>query len=391
MDKCINYKRQKLNTTFAIKDLLLIIALLLFLFSDFVQFVFFEILWLCSVIILIVLNYENCKHYHNEKIIKAMKLFIISVLFLFLLHLAVGSLRPESAMRLYGLTKRMLIPCIMFYCFYKNDKLIYLWKIVVPFLVVLNIVFFYAHIIVGNPYADPFGSVNVIGGLNIIVLPLVLFRVVKNRHCIENLFNIILIFLIVINAIIFDATTYKYLFYGFTVLLIFSFIFKSKKYKKLYCNLAGLAVLCLIILPIILVITKILPTDFFLYQNRYIIWARGYNQFGELSIIEQILGSGNNIVRMESNSFEAHNITMDVLMIYGWVGVVLLFFFFWRVVGYSKKINNISKRSIFMTTLLIYTIVCFMNPYFTGVTYFQIISWATIFGFTNINDAQIMD
>lgn len=391
MDKCINYKRQKLNTTFAIKDLLLIITLLLFLFSDFVPFLFFEILWLCSVIILIVLNYENCKHYHNEKIIKISKIYFILFLFLFLLHLAVGSLRPESVMRLYGLTKRMLIPCIMFYCFYKNDNLIYLWGIIIPFLIVLNIVFFYAHIIVGDSYVDPFGSVNVIGGLNIIVLPLVLFRVVKNRHCIENLFNIILIFLIVINAIIFDATTYKYLFYGFTVLLIFSFIFKSKKYKKLYCNLAGLAVLCLIILPIILVITKILPTDFFLYQNRYIIWARGYNQFGELSIIEQILGSGNNIVRMESNSFEAHNITMDVLMIYGWVGVVLLFFFFWRVVGYSKKINNISKRSIFMTTLLIYTIVCFMNPYFTGVTYFQIISWATIFGFTNINDAQIMD
>ena len=388
MDKCINYNKQKLNTTFAIKDLLLIVAFLLFLFSDFVQLPFFEIFWLCSAIILIVLNYKNFKHYRNEKITKTMKLFNILVLFLFLVHLIVGLLRPESVIRLYGLTKRMLIPCIMFYCFYKNNKLIYLWRIIIPFLICLNIVFFYAHIIVGNDYVEGFGSVNVIGGLNIIVLPLVLSRIVKNRNCIENLFNIILTFLIVINAIIFDATTYKYLFYGFTVLLIFSCIFKSKKYKKLYCNLAGLAVLCLIILPIILVITKILPTDFFLYQNRYIIWARGYDQFGELSIIEQVLGSGNNIVRMLTNSFEAHNITMDVLMIYGWVGVILLFFFFWGVVRHSKKIN-ISIRSIFMTTLLFYTIICFMNPYFTGVTYFQIISWVAILGFINMNDAQI--
>ena len=225
MDKCVNCNRQKLNTTLNIKDLLLIITFTLFLLADFAQQLFFEVLWLCSVIILIVLNYKNFKRYHNEKIIKAIKLFIILILLLFVLHLVVGTLKPENIIRFYGLTKCTLIPCIMFYCFYKNDKMIYLWKIIILFLIVLNIAFFYAHIIVGNYYIEGFGSVNVIGGLNIIVLPLVLYRTVKKGDGIEKILNLILILIVTINAILFDASTYKYLFYGFVFLLILSLFF----------------------------------------------------------------------------------------------------------------------------------------------------------------------
>ena len=388
MDKCFKFNRLKYNTTFAINDLFFIIALILFLLADFVQYPFFEILWLFSVIFLIVLNHKTFKHYHNEKLIKTIKLFFILILFLFVLHLIVSPLKPENIIRFYGLTKCTLIPCIMFYCFYKNNKLIYLWKIIIPFLICLNIAFFYAHIINKNSYIEGFGSVNVIGGINIIVLPFVLYRTAKSYKSIEKIFNIILILLIATNAILFDATTYKYLFYAFIILLILSLIFKSDKAKKIYCSVVAFAVLIFVILSIVLVITKILSNDFFLYQNRYVIWEYGYNQFGELPIIEQIFGSGNNFVRMQSKSLEAHNITMDVLMIYGWAGVAVLCILFLELVKYRKKIK-ISTRCVFMTTLLIYTIICFMNPFFTGVTYFQIISWAALLGLINIKDAQM--
>lgn len=384
MEKCIKSYKKESDTTFSANDLLLIVTLILFLLSDSVDSIWFEIIWIISTIVLIAKNYKNYRRYRNSGIARIILIFNISVLIMFALHLAVGSLRPENVIRFYGLTKCTIMPCIMFYCFYKNNRFIYLWRTILVFLICLNIAFFYVHIIVRESDAaiEGFGSVNAIGGLNVIVLPLVLYRAVKNRDGIEKILNLILISQIVINAILFDATTYKYLFYGFTVLLVLSLLIKSEKIKRIYCFLVGLAVLCLVILPIVLVITKVLPTDFFLYQSRGIIWEEAYRQFCELPLIEQILGSGNNIVVMEIGPMQAHNFTMEILMTYGWVGIPFLFLLFCGIVGCATRFK-LSTKCIFLTTLLLYTVVSFMNPFFTGLTYYQIISWATILGFMN--------
>lgn len=353
-----------------------------FLLTSFGVGIVFEVFSIIFLALLLLCNVDKIFKDRKSKIIKFLFFCILAFIVFLIIHLIINSIRPDNTIKLYGMTKCIIFPCIVFLCFYKNNNIDVIWQIIILFLICINIVFFYIHVLRHETSIDSLGSVNVIGGLNVICLPLLCLKVGKRRKNNESIPSYILIALIIINAILFDATTYKILTIGYFSLLIISVFFRKATYKAWYCKICGIALIFLIILPLILVITDVLPEDNFLYDSRYIIWDRGFDQFEQFSLFEQFFGCGNNTVHMLVRSFEAHNITIDVLLIYGYLGLLIILAFFIAIIRYSKNII-LPYRWIFMTSFIFYYVVCFMNPFFSGVLYFQVVSWITFMVYIN--------
>ena len=81
-------------------------------------------------------------------------------------------------------------------------------------------------------------------------------------------------------------------------------------------------------------------------------------------------GTGDNHVQMMARAMEAHNVFLEILLIFGFVGLVYFAFTTYKTLRWIFRFNK-SYSIHFIVSIISYLLVISMHPFYTGVYVFQ--------------------
>ncbi len=299
-------------------------------------------------------------------------IWIFIVLFVFQIIL-VRNVTGSGIIRLFGLTRNICAPAFLFIIFSKHVKKIDVFSMFTFFLIVLNLIY-EIQTVAGSLVFTPVGSVNILNGIDAVFLPTIILYIRKKATHIW-LYRILLICSIV-NFFLLVSTTYQMIVAIFIIIYAISRIIrKNGSNKWISYGILGVGILAIFVS----VFTVRSGVDFFngTLHDRVNIWIRGYSQFLAGSPLEHWIGKGDNMVQMVSKTLAGHNMLMEALLTYGYIGCIMVIILFIALIFFLFKIRKDYSNFTYITicsTVLAYIFVCMMHPVFSGVFIFQIFS-----------------
>lgn len=357
-----------------IRKLLLIIFLIALLFNGFVA----ELIMWISLATMVIISRHDIKIQIGNKGYNIAVFFILYYVILYILQISTGNYDTAQAIRLYGLTKNICAPALMLLAFGTVCKDGFSVKFVMWMLTIFNL--FYIGAILNPHYHDvisyQMGSLNGGSGISVVLLPTALYYLkypdksnVPKRVNISVLFVFTTLFFVAISG----STTSQ-------LLLLFEFFIyitlKIRMNKKILMRFLILVLIGASLASLIIASGKLSLNPDGL-KTRVGIWTRAYSYFINQEKFCVIFGTGDDIVQMITKSLEAHNVFIEIMLIYGVTGLSFFIYSLYRV---SKKIFTFQKANIryLAACILSYVTICSLHPFYTGLTTFQSVSLISI-------------
>lgn len=346
------------------------------LFSLMLYGVVAEGITVACLVAAIVMERSKVLRVIDRKYYKACVLFVLSFVIIFFIHILFLNQNTEEIVRLYGLTKNICFPALMLLAFGFLCTEDFTLRIVMLEMTLFNIIYTVAFITRNNMEIVSFqlGSINGCSGISIILVPAAMMylksiKINGNNTNNQSLLVYLFIFTSVILVIVSDSSTSKLLLLLEFLAYIFSIIVGRIHFKQ---NLRGLLILIVLgaIGGSLLIATGRLALDPNELKTRVGIWTRAYNQFSVTKGMDFLFGTGNDIVHMLTKDLEPHNMFLEILLIHGVLGLVLITVFLIYTLRLLLKMELKEFKPIFLS-LTVYLTVCCLHPFFTGSTLFQ--------------------
>ena len=334
--------------------------------------------WLCLGLIFII-DYKNVSTILSLKTRRILLLFLAAFAFLFVIQVVIS--KDINYIRLFGLTKNICAPALLLLVFANMAKD---EDLVIPLLIVIlffNCVFIYQRFAVGIDYDNEIiGSYNAISACDVIAMPCVLYFVYNSRYrklaFFQTLVGLYVISSVVL-IIISESGTAMLILAGqllFGILLMCRINFlRSTAIRKV----AGFMVVAMAAI-VLFIAAGIIATKGTELATRTALWKYAFNYISEKDMVFRLFGTGDDIIRTASKQLEPHNMIMEILLIYGAVGLVSFLLFF--IKGIKQVFKNRGQASTaVIISVVSYLGVCFMHPFFTGVLVFQILCLLMIY------------
>ena len=329
----------------------------------------------CSCLLSIwVLDRKKNKLIIGKQLYGKSLLFICFYLTLFIIHLYIDDC--PNIIRFYGLTKCICTPALVLLVFpniCKEEKTI---LTIILLTMVYNMIYGISGLKEGVVLEDicyQFGSYNGCSGIAVILFPIVfsMFHLCSQKSFEKYL--LILYFFSTFFVVYISESLTTQVILSFQLLILF---FTSKRVKNIIKRHTKLICVCVVFalaLISIFIANNTIELDPTALRTRADIWSTAYKSFVSQNIINIVLGGGDCWVQMESKVLQAHNAFIEILLIYGIVG---LLFFVISCIYFFKNIftRNLGHQSVYLCLSIIsYFLFCFMHPFYTGVFAFQII------------------
>jgi hypothetical protein len=218
------------------------------------------------------------------------------------------------------------------------------------------------------------GSINGCSGISIVLLPaafIYLKYVGKyySLHSNQRFVAYAFIFTTIVLVMISDSSTSQILMLAELLAYLISVLMRCMRFKA---SLKGIIVLTSIgaIAISLFIATGKIPLDANELKTRVGIWTRAYNQFSSTEGAETILGTGDNIVHMLTKNLEAHNMFLEILLIHGIAGLVVVTLYIISTENIILKMNLLNIKP-FLLSFTVYLTICCMHPFYTGSSLFQ--------------------
>lgn len=336
-----------------------------------------------GALVLLAISNTRTSSMQTDKRANMMCVFVISgYIALFVIHLFLKD--AEFPIKLYGITKTVITPAILYLIANEEFKNRYIIKYSLFFIVVLDVIYLI------NIYAfgkgldfsiANIGSVNALGAINLVLLPNALFTKKNRSYGTENNTMQSIFFLIALLLTVgFRSGTYIVLF-AFLILYIItgSKCIKIQGLRK--ASLALLIILTLFLLGVFTVGTKLIPGFGHGQFDRIAIWTYAIKKIQNGTRVQKIIGFGNNDVKMEFVTQMAHNFVLEIILTYGLIGILITIIFIVFIVrrlwNYAY-LTNFDDKTTEAILILFTGLVCAMiHPIFTTSQVFM-----TIFTFS---------
>ena len=327
----------------------------------------------------ILLERNRVRKVIKKKYYRACAFFVVSFIILFFIHIVFLGQKSDAIIRLYGLTKNICFPALMVMAFGYVCADGFPLRVVMIEMTIFNLVYT-AVILMGTDLEEisfRLGSVNGCSGIDVVLLPAALAYLksikmpkatnpsVADRSLPAYAFIITAVVMVAVSE---SSTSILLLIaeimaYFLSVIIYEIRINKSFKGVILFGTIGAIGVLLLIATGKIVLDPNALKT-------RVGIWTRAYNQFAASKGLNLIFGTGNDAVHMLAKDLQPHNMFLEVLLIHGVVGLLLIILF----TVYTLKMLLRTDRKRIKPLLLcfaIYLAVCCLHPFFSGATPFQ--------------------
>lgn len=286
----------------------------------------------------------------------------------------------QNVVRLWGLTKNVCMPYIIFLCFYGRSRNTSIIQSILPIVLVisaifiLNAFFHFSSVI--------YGGMNYPGAICILLIPYVLHKMPAKRNTIKYIF-----LLATAIIVIFSGSRSAFITLGIAVIGCYA-IEKRKSQKTIYTLLGCVAGVVLLILitsvdfsnvdvngsrtSIISNITRSLSAltgEGRLDKSRDDLVQRSMDQFLTDTRIHQSLGRGTDVIRRFDSV--PHNAFLQVLLCYGVIGAVLftIHLIHWIVLCIRRS----DEFNYIVTIFLIYIVLGYVQPFWLTGTLYQIV------------------
>lgn len=365
------------------------------LFTMFVLFSLFggivneALTWVC-LLLSIWINRRAVVALIGKRSYFSLLLVIVAYCTLFIIQLSHGSVEPNQVIRLYGMTKCIITPILIALAFMDLCRQKYVLNVLIFIVIVFNMLYISSILLLSVDLDDisfQLGSINGGSSTALVLLPAVVFNARRRRR--QSQGSIIFKWIYYLSTIVFvaicDSGT-SFVILALQILLYVITLIKNKLMLKTIRRIAILAVAGLIVFSIMIATGKI-PLDPTELRSRADIWYTGYLQFAAHDRFSLFFGTGNDVVQMLSKQLEAHNAFLEVLFIYGYIGLAVFIIFVFCSV---RKCISLSKgKSLGLyTSLISYVIIISMHPFYTGLFVFQVICViAIIYSVFVIDDA----
>lgn len=357
-----------------IRKLFLVIFLIALLFNGFVAEL---IMWLCLVAMMMITRYDLKKQI-GSKGYKIAIFFCVFYIILYIVQILIGKHDIIHTIRLYGLTKNICAPALMLLSFGTICKDRFPIKFVMLMLTIFNLLYISAIL---NPCYDDvisyqMGSLNGGSGISVVLLPASIYYLkhsYKNNPLPQMNISVLFIFTTLLFIALSDSTTSQLLLL-FEILVYITLRIRMNKKTLMRVSLViliGTAIISLLIASGGLALN---PDRL---KTRVGIWTRAYNYFREQETFYVMFGAGDDIVQMITKSLEAHNVFIEILLIYGVAGLCFFIYFFYKV---SKRILAFQTENMryIVACIVSYATICSLHPFYTGLTTFQSVSSISI-------------
>lgn len=350
------------------------IVFFIFLFSLLIDGVFPELLFVFSVVFFFITEYKNVKKMVGRRNCAFAIAYILFFLSLFVIQLSITE--DVEVARLYGLTKCICAPALFFLLFYRLAKNGELIQPLLLFVIISNVVYTGYLLISGFDYegfSSFIGSYNGSSSLAVVSLPCIIYFWKKNRKNANPLMSFLLItaFLTSLLMVLVSDSGTALLILAlqclFGILVLFKFKFFSKKIFKVLLILSILVVF----FGIVLVASKYIKTTGEEIGTRTGLWSTAYEHLLSFDLSHIIFGTGNDYIKTLTKTLEPHNMFMEILLIYGFVGLSIFMVFFVANIIKFLRIKYSNTFLVSIISMFSYLLVCFIHPFFTGVFVYQ--------------------
>lgn len=319
---------------------------------------------------------------YSKKYLQNIFVFLVVLIIyicLFFVHYIFGNHSSAELIRLWGLTKCICTPVLVYICFFRNTFKMSSYITICCFVFILNILY-------GNSYVfKGIGSENCCTGLDIVLLPIsFLMLTSRTNSFVLRFFIFLFIVSCYYNIFVTNSVTNQLL-----AILQISF-FLLRKPIVLFFIKKHIKNILIFLVVIIMLSSLVVALDFLSLEaddlsTRVGIWQTAFVQFALSSSFNIVWGTGDNIVQMMSQALEVHNFMLEVLLIYGIVGFVITFIIIVSIIQALFN-NKRSNKDLLALTVVSYLLICLIHPFFTGVFFFQWVSSMTILFMYNYID-----
>ena len=301
---------------------------------------------------------------------------ILAYVVLYLIQFFVGDLLTSNLIRLFGLTKCICTPLIAYISFGDTLRESLPINFLMWIMCIFNTLYIVHTICYGTSIENNsllLNSVNCCCGISVVLLAVIL--PLKTGHFkrlqLNKRLTYLFICLTLVNVIITDSTTSQVLLIIEIIIYLLSRVrlVRIKQAKQVERFLVTLGIGAVILLVYSIANGASILGEYDL-ASRVLIWRRVYNRFASLDLVNIIFGTGNDIIQTMTKSMEAHNVVLEITLIYGIVGVVL---FVIIILFFLKNIFNCNGmyRNNAVMAFVAYLMICFMHPFYTGAQKFQ--------------------
>lgn len=366
----------------AFRWLVLYVFIIAQLFSGVISEV---IVWLC-MIYMIATQSNHIKAIVGKKVYTLSIVFIIFYALLYLIQICISN--NLNVVRLFGLTKCICAPALMILAFggLSTDRNVI--KPLMLMMLVFNIIYVIALLLTGFNYSfsSLLGSYNGCATIGVIIFPSVVqFYRMQSRKSANRVFTRIYLLSFIVLLLISGSTTAQAIF----LFQIMAFLFaRLRVYGILNKLLRGV----MSVLPVGLIIfvfaiaTGYIKTTGQELATRTAIWTRSYEYFTSFDGVHICFGTGNDIVQMMTKSLESHNMFMEILLIYGALGLIVFVLYLIGIIRGLIQSRSENSLTIFISVIS-YVAVCCIHPFYTGLFPFQTICLlailSSIYAFSN--------
>lgn len=316
---------------------------------------------------LVVLFYRNCIFVKKDIYHIAMMGILFLIIILFLIQVLVNNQGSSWTVRLFGLTK-----CIMgfevFFLICKNTSEKYdLYNFFLIFLVFYNALYVYCTITGDINLISKYGSINSCCALNSIFFPVFLAKKEEKK----GLSHIYLLTFIAIAAAALSSTFYASIVAEIVCLIVFKFKEKISLHIKqivyigsgFFFIIVGLFLYNLFNSSVFA--KKVIIVIQSLDMARANIYTIALNTYKNSSLFVKIFGNGNNIIYRAYDSTAAHNFILEMALVYGAVGVLILVIETYVIIRWTYSISSrITQSYIFLPLIGGYVMFLF-HPFYT--------------------------
>ncbi len=312
---------------------------------------------------------------------RVLLLTVISFFLMCYLQYKIGNVKTDDIIRIIGLTKGICAPALFLLSFSTAAKRDECLNLLIYVMICLNILYSIQTIMEIEWLREFFvlGSVNGCAGASVVMLAVIVTQIQKCRrelHIKEGLF-IITAYLNIITTgsdtafILCILETAMFLIMSRKVRLFF-----SSKRRKIFSVFIAAAIIGAMA-AIYFIANGTIKMDSYALGTRVAIWRQAFKQFSLESSNNRLFGTGSDYVQMMSQRLEAHNFLIEILLIYGYVGLtVFLLSAVIIIKGIIKRVRVDTYDLLF--PVFVYIIICMMHPFFTGVFPFQWICISSI-------------
>lgn len=328
-----------------------------------------NVLFWGSFILLLFRNFGEKKEIEDEYALinKRMSLILFAYCFLFVVQLLLNNQGASWAVRLFGLTR-----CIAgFELFYFTCKRVAkthdLFRFLQLFFIIYNLAYLAGRYTGNVEFLNIFGSMNSCCALNLVFIPYFFYR--KKKLSLISFAYFITFCGLILKS---DSSTFIVaIVLDVLVFILIKFEKNIKRNIKLFSQILGSAVA---FIAGVFIVTFFVNETFYEYvlrwmtkidMSRAVIYRIAAETYQKMSTFEKIWGSGNNIIYRTYDSTAAHNMFLEMALIYGVVGIAIMVLEIALIVNLTKMCCTYENKAYMYLPILGGYVMFMFHPFFT--------------------------